>query len=171
MFFILNYFSTLSMCILDKPGQTLLSPQIIISNTRTILPKYFTEKLFSIESYFMSRNIISNRQCVMHTHVQKYYHPPTYFLVNTSIFVSIDEIILFDQFIKTKTPTPLCFLQIITGSLEVCRLTSTLQIEKITLDCIKYTTSVLFPSHGNHFDIHLLYLITEIFSNCQFNLN
>src|SRR3989337_3971792 len=103
--------------------------------------------------------------------VYKYYHAPTYFLVNTSIFALLDEINLFDHFISMKIPTPLCLLQIIIGSLEVCILTSILWIDEITLDRIKYTTLILFPSHGNHFDIHLLYLITELFRNCKFNPN
>src|SRR3989337_1979708 len=80
--------------------------------------------------------------------VYKYYHAPTYFLVNTSIFALLDDINLFDHFISTKIPTPLCLLQIIIGSLEVCILTSILWIDKITLDRIKHTTLVLSPSHG-----------------------
>ena len=59
-----------------------------------------------------------------HTKFWKYYHAPTYFLVNKSIFAFLGEIKLFDHFIRTKIPTPLCFLQSIIGSFEVCTLTN-----------------------------------------------
>src|SRR3990170_7169033 len=54
----------------------------------------------------------------MHTKFLKYYYDPTYFLANTSIFAILDEIKLFDYFIKTKIPTPLCSLLSIAGTLK-----------------------------------------------------